>query len=78
MTGDQWAKSHCAAWQTFLEQKLRRCECKHPRTSKSNRRVALKQDEGEGIAPRVNPHSSSVFCALRRSIGRAQHEVAIL
>ena len=50
MTGGQWAESHGAAWQTFLEQKLIKCECVHPRTSRSNRRKALKDDEGAGIA----------------------------
>ena len=33
MTGDQWAEAHGAAWQKFLEEKLKRCECKNPRTS---------------------------------------------
>ena len=53
MAGDQWAESHGAAWQTFLAEKLVVCECKHPRQSKSNRRKALKADEGEGIRGRA-------------------------
>ena len=51
MTGDQWAEAHGAAWQQFLQEKLKKCECTNPRTSLSNRKMALKEDDGEGIMP---------------------------
>ena len=51
MTGDQWAAAHGAAWQQFLQEKLKKCECTNPRTSRSNRRLALKEDDGVGIMP---------------------------
>ena len=51
MTGDEWAEAHGNAWQKFLEEKLKKCECDNPRVSHSHRAKALKEDEGEGIAP---------------------------
>ena len=53
MTGDEWADAHGEEWQKFLKEKLKRCECSNPRTSMSQRRKALKQDEREGIAPGI-------------------------
>ena len=40
LLGDQWAATHGDAWKKFLAEKLKRCECEHPRTSQSNRRKA--------------------------------------
>ena len=51
MTGAAWAAAHGNAWQKFLEEKLKKCECDNPRVSHSHRAKALKEDEGEGIAP---------------------------
>ena len=51
MTGHEWAATHGNAWKKFLEEKLKKCECDNPRVSHSHRAKALKEDEGEGIAP---------------------------
>ena len=51
MTGHEWATAHGNAWQKFLEEKLKKCECDNPRVSHSHRAKALKEDEGEGVAP---------------------------
>ena len=51
MTGHEWAAAHGNAWKKFLEEKLKKCECDNPRVSHSHRAKALKEDEGEGVAP---------------------------
>ena len=51
ITGHEWAAAHGDAWQKFLEEKLKKCQCDNPRVSHSHRAKALKEDEGEGIAP---------------------------
>ena len=51
MAGDEWAAAHGNAWQKFLKEKLKKCECENPRVSHSHRAKALKEDEGEGVAP---------------------------
>ena len=71
MAGDQWAESHGAAWQTFLAEKLVVCECKHPRQSKSNRRKALKADEGEGIAAGLPAACLLCFAPIDRQVCHA-------
>ena len=40
--GKEWRQAHGDAWKKFLQEKLRKCECKNPRVSKSNRCNALK------------------------------------
>ena len=35
MTGGDWADAHGEAWQKFLQDKLKRCECSNPRPSMS-------------------------------------------
>ena len=71
LTGGQWAESHGAAWQTFLAEKLVVCECKHPRQSKSNRRKALKADEGEGIAAGLPAACLLCFAPIDREVCHA-------
>ena len=51
MTGGEWASAHGDAWQKFLKEKLKKCQCDHPRVSHSHRANALKEDDGEGVAP---------------------------
>ena len=51
MEGNEWVAAHGNAWQKFLKEKLKKCECENPRVSHSHRAKALKEDEGEGIAP---------------------------
>ena len=53
MVGGQWAAAHGDAWKKFLAEKLKKCECVYPRVSRSNRRKALKEDEGGGIQPGI-------------------------
>ena len=33
MAGGEWAEAHGNAWQNFLEEKLKKCECANPRVS---------------------------------------------
>ena len=61
MTGDDWADAHGEAWQKFLQDKLKRCECSDPRPSMSQRRKALKKEEDEGIAP-GKPARACLLC----------------
>ena len=77
MAGDQWAESHGAAWQTFLAEKLVVCECTHPRQSKSNRRRALKADEGEGIAAGLPAACLLCFAPIDRQVCHALPAVGL-
>ena len=53
LTGDEWAERHGGEWQTFLKDKLKKCECANPRVSHSNRAKSLSlkaHEERDGIA----------------------------
>ena len=70
MIGGQWADAHGAAWQKFLAEKLKRCECEHPRTSQSNRRKALKEDDGEGVAAGIPAECILCFAPASAPVDR--------
>ena len=69
LLGDQWAATHGDAWKKFLAEKLKRCECEHPRTSQSNRRKALKEDEDEGIQPGIPAECLLCFAPVDKVSG---------
>ena len=68
LLGDQWAATHGDAWKKFLAEKLKRCECEHPRTSQSNRRKALKEDEDDGIQPGIPAECLLCFAPVDREV----------
>ena len=70
MTGGQWAEAHGEAWQQFLSQKLKPCACTHPRVSNSHRAKALKQDDGEGIAPAEPAACLVCFAPIAQEVRR--------
>ena len=45
MDGGEWAEKHGGAWQQFLTDHLKGCECENPRVSCSNRRNALEDTD---------------------------------
>ena len=68
MVGGQWAAAHGDAWKKFLAEKLKRCECEHPRTSQSNRRKALKEDEDDGIQPGIPAECLLCFAPVNMEV----------
>ena len=72
MTGDDWADAHGEAWQKFLQDKLKRCECKNPRPSMSRRSKALmhtQKEEDEGIAPGIPAACLLCFAPIDKEVG---------
>ena len=68
MAGDEWAAAHGNAWQKFLKEKLKKCECENPRVSHSHRARALKEDEGEGVAPGAPAACLVCFAPIDREV----------
>ena len=71
LTGDEWAKRHGDEWQTFLQQKLKKCECAHPIVSNSNRAKCLKDDDGDGIAPAEPAACLMCFAPIDQEVRRS-------
>ena len=68
MAGGEWAEAHGNAWQNFLEEKLKKCECANPRVSHSHRAKALKEDDGEGVAPGAPAACLVCFAPIDREV----------
>ena len=71
LTGGEWAAAHGDAWQAFLQEKLKKCECTIPTVSHSKRAKALKEDDGDGIAPGEPAACLMCFAPIEKEVRRS-------
>ena len=71
LTGGEWAAAHGDAWQRFLQEKLKECECTIPTVSHSQRAKALKEDDGDGIAPGEPAGCLKCFAPVEQEVRRS-------